>query len=289
MKVLIVDDMKSNIGVITLLITEWCESNNKKIKISSALNGQIALDMVQENNYSIVFMDIMMPVMDGLESLSHIRKLSLKKQPVVIIQTALGDKYTKEKAKNLGANAYITKPVKYEMIDSMLTRYVSNTQNNNEFVNYEEIEKNTVSLDNNDETMEQLTVEEFLEDYTETEELLDELNDIGTDFIIVIESLENSHTKDNIVSLTNILSKYGTILNNFVEFYELCIDISTFTTSIKNIEIELLNKKEQQNIIKYFLTIIDEIQNWKEHVFSLQDASNVLYLNKIMPLKVPKL
>lgn len=291
MKILIVDDMKSNIGVITLLITEWCEVNNKKIKISSALNGQIALDMIQQDNYSIVFMDIMMPVMDGLDSLSHIRKLSLKKQPIVIIQTALGDKYTKEKAKKLGANAYITKPVKYEMIESMLGRYITNntTSSETDFINYDDISQNTINLDTEDDSIEQLSVDEFLEDYDQIDELIDELDDIDTDLVIVMENLKSSDMKSNIVSLADILGKYVTILNNFVEFYELCIDISTFAKSVKNIELDVLHLDEQQNIVKYLLSIIDEIQNWKEHVFVSQDVNNVLYLNKIMPLKVPKM
>src|SRR5690349_21101841 len=92
-------------------------------KARQADDGMGALKMLQAEHYDIVFIDINMPVMDGLKLLEMMRKdESYKKTPVIIVTTEAAEA-DRQKAFALGANGYITKPIKaQEFIDT--TRWV---------------------------------------------------------------------------------------------------------------------------------------------------------------------
>lgn len=83
-----------------------------KLKISgfqviTATNGKEALDAVSQNKPDIILLDIVMPVMDGLEFLEKLRSFS---QIPVIVLSAKGQ--TSERALDMGANDFIPKPFK---------------------------------------------------------------------------------------------------------------------------------------------------------------------------------
>ena len=79
-----------------------------------AINGNDALKKIQENpDIEIVLSDINMPGMSGLELLRKIKEKYLKPPPVVMIITAYGDEESYNKAKQLGADDFLTKPVDF--------------------------------------------------------------------------------------------------------------------------------------------------------------------------------
>jgi len=78
-KVLVVDDDKENQAVISELL----EFND--IQFDLADDGQQALDYIKTHDYSIVLMDIMMPVMDGLEATACIRAMDPPKSNVPVV------------------------------------------------------------------------------------------------------------------------------------------------------------------------------------------------------------
>jgi signal transduction histidine kinase len=78
-----------------------------------AENGQQALERLEEEEFDVVLLDIMMPVMDGLETLRKIRQeYSLMELPVIMV-TAKGETQDLVQALDLGANDYLTKPVEF--------------------------------------------------------------------------------------------------------------------------------------------------------------------------------
>ena len=85
-------------------------------------NGQEALETVSEGNYDLIFMDVQMPVMDGLEATRMIR-LCLNEQPVIIAMTANAMQGDRQICLQAGMDDYISKPIKIEGLLTMLERW----------------------------------------------------------------------------------------------------------------------------------------------------------------------
>jgi DNA-binding response OmpR family regulator len=102
MKILIVDDSKN----IRITIQHLLENENHEFDI--AMNGEEALDKILTNEFDLVFLDIRMPTMDGMEVLREIRKKG-NKTPVVIL-SAYGTVDNAVEAMKLGVVDFMTKP-----------------------------------------------------------------------------------------------------------------------------------------------------------------------------------
>ena len=102
MKVLIVDDEE----LIRNVIKEYLKING--FEYDEVSDGIDAINKVKNNNYDIIIMDIMMPKMDGYESVRKIREFN--KQIPVIMLSARGEEYDKLMGFDLGVDDYVTKP-----------------------------------------------------------------------------------------------------------------------------------------------------------------------------------
>ena len=101
-KLLFVDDEKG----ITASLRDFFA--HRKFFVKAANSGEEALEMMKNDNFNIVFLDITMKGLSGLETLERIKKMDKKIK--VIMLTVRNEKETIEKAKQLGADEYITKP-----------------------------------------------------------------------------------------------------------------------------------------------------------------------------------
>lgn len=108
LKILVIDDNKDNIVVLDALLSE----SFPDVSIIAAMSGKEGLKKVKDENPDIILLDIVMPEMDGFEvcrilknddKFSHI--------PVIILTAARTDKESKIKVLNLGANAFLKKPI----------------------------------------------------------------------------------------------------------------------------------------------------------------------------------
>ena len=114
-KVLIVDDDVRNIFSLAAVL------ERHKMEVLSAENGKDAIELLKKTpNVEIVLMDVMMPEMDGYETMRAIRKLSKFKNLPIISLTAKAMKGDREKCIEAGASDYITKPVNTEQLLSLL-------------------------------------------------------------------------------------------------------------------------------------------------------------------------
>jgi DNA-binding response OmpR family regulator len=106
-KILIVDDEPH----IRTLIEQALESlEDDGVEFFSADNGEAALKLIKEEKPGLVFLDVMMPKMNGFDVCSAVRN-DLKMNDVYIVMlTAKGQEFDKEKGLGSGANEYITKP-----------------------------------------------------------------------------------------------------------------------------------------------------------------------------------
>ena len=114
-KALIVDDDIRNIFALTSVLERY------NMEVISAENGKDALQVLTKNqDIDFVLMDIMMPEMDGYETMSYIRKkLKMKTIPIIAL-TAKAMKGDREKCILAGASDYISKPINTDQLLSLL-------------------------------------------------------------------------------------------------------------------------------------------------------------------------
>ena len=84
-------------------------------------NGQQALIHCDSHTPKVIFLDWMMPYMDGPEFLEELRDAKSGDTPYIIVCTGKEDEDAKETVLKAGANAFIKKPISAELIDSTLT------------------------------------------------------------------------------------------------------------------------------------------------------------------------
>ncbi|MDR0289432.1 MAG: response regulator [Treponema sp.] len=119
-RVLVVDDINTNLVVTAgLLATYQCH-------VDTCNNGPDAILMVQHTNYDIIFMDHMMPDMDGIETTRHIRAMEgdrYRNIPIIAL-TANAISGMKEMFLSNGFNDYLSKPIEITKLDSTLVSWI---------------------------------------------------------------------------------------------------------------------------------------------------------------------
>lgn len=112
-KLLIVDD-EAHIRMLLEQTLEELEDDD--VEFFSAQNGEEALEIIQAENPQLVFLDVMMPKMNGMEVCRRVKKeLQLDKIYIVLL-TAKGQELDRQKGQEVGADLYMTKPFDPEMI-----------------------------------------------------------------------------------------------------------------------------------------------------------------------------
>ncbi len=100
--------------------------HNMGHKVDVANNGKEAVELFKKNLYDIVLMDIMMPVMDGIESTRLIKIIqddqTIKKGVPIIAMTANALKGDREKFLSQGMDAYISKPFRPDELKDVLVK-----------------------------------------------------------------------------------------------------------------------------------------------------------------------
>jgi CheY-like chemotaxis protein/HAMP domain-containing protein len=118
-KMLIVDDDIRNIFALTSIL----ERHN--IQVFSAENGRDALDLLRRNpDIHLVLMDIMMPEMDGYETMQEIRRMPRFVSLPIIALTAKAMKGDREKCIEAGASDYMAKPVDVDQLVTLLKQWI---------------------------------------------------------------------------------------------------------------------------------------------------------------------
>lgn len=114
-RILIVEDNEMNQMVVNQFLQKW------KAEVDFAQNGEIAIELLEKNEYDLILMDLEMPVMNGYQTTERIRSLKGKFQHIPIIAlTASARHEVKQQVSQSGMNDYMTKPFKpnelYEVI-----------------------------------------------------------------------------------------------------------------------------------------------------------------------------
>ena len=109
-KILIVDDDPDIIEILTYNLS------NEGYNVKSAVNGIEALKKAKKFIPDIILLDVMMPVMDGIETCSNLREIESLSKSMIIFLSARGEDFTQIAAFDAGADDYINKPVKPKIL-----------------------------------------------------------------------------------------------------------------------------------------------------------------------------
>ena len=112
-KILIVDDEAH----IRMLIGQTLEElEDEGIEFLTAENGEIALEIIQNEKPQLVFLDVMMPKMNGMEVCRRVKKELGIENVCIVLLTAKGQETDRQKGLDVGADVYMTKPFDPEVL-----------------------------------------------------------------------------------------------------------------------------------------------------------------------------
>ena len=112
-KILIVDDEAH----IRMLIEQTLEElEDEGVEFLTAENGEIALEIIQKENPELVFLDVMMPKMNGMEVCRRVKKELALDNVFIVLLTAKGQELDRQRGQEVGADVYMTKPFDPEII-----------------------------------------------------------------------------------------------------------------------------------------------------------------------------
>lgn len=119
-RVLAVDDNEMNLMVVKNLLKKT------KVQVVCCSSGAECLEAVKEDSYDLILLDHMMPGMDGIETLSYLRRMEKwEKQPIpVIALTANAIEGVKEQYLEAGFDDYMSKPIDSFELEKMLLKYI---------------------------------------------------------------------------------------------------------------------------------------------------------------------
>lgn len=121
-RILIVDDSKINLKVANQILKPY-DFNIKLVE-----SGYEALELLESGTFDLILMDIMMPKMNGIETLRRLKEMDGFNIPVVAL-TADAIEDTEEKYKNAGFNAYLSKPIDRYELDRVLNKFLGGKEN----------------------------------------------------------------------------------------------------------------------------------------------------------------
>lgn len=112
-KLLIVDDEAH----IRMLIGQTLEElEDEGVNFFTAENGEQALEIIQQEKPQLVFLDVMMPKMNGMEVCRRVKKDLGLNNVFIVLLTAKGQELDRQKGQEVGADVYMTKPFDPEAI-----------------------------------------------------------------------------------------------------------------------------------------------------------------------------
>ena len=118
LRILVVDDTEMNVDLLVRIL------RSMGFETDTAPDGEKALEHIRKEHFDLIFMDHMMPVMDGMEAMKIIREEKLCEDIPVIMLTANTIKGEKEKYIEAGFDEYLTKPFTDQSIKEVVLKYL---------------------------------------------------------------------------------------------------------------------------------------------------------------------
>ena len=294
-KILSVDANLINSKIIEQDIKVYFDSIGENFDFFVAQNPQETLDIINQNEIDIIFLDISSQKYDGIKLLKYIKQQPVRQSKIVGV-TVLDDHRYRFEALKQKVYRYIYKPYDNKEIETLLKKFFSVNYYAKEinrienFINIEDIENNIIEPINSikEDDLELVSsyqkrhishnAAEFLELYEDWGFDVEDLNDLE----LSLDQLMMSIMMDNdfegaLPDIINILETYNKFLYIFPEFEELSKVVYSIVILLRDIDFEKLNS--QTMVSKLVLASIQDLVEWKERVFIAQDAKDVYYIN----------
>lgn len=133
-RVMAVDDNMANLKLIGAILGEMVDN------IKSYKNGKEAVEAAQKHKFDLIFMDIQMPVLDGISACQQIRTIELNKDTPIIAVTAHAMEGEKEKLLQAGMDDYLAKPLDEGCLENAIETWVGQRSSKGQNNTFEEIQ-----------------------------------------------------------------------------------------------------------------------------------------------------
>lgn len=125
--ILLVEDHPVNQKLAVALLSRWGH------QVTVADNGQLALDALAQHHYDLVLMDMLMPVMDGLEATRRFRQTEQGPRTPIVAMTANAMQGDRDQCIDAGMDDYLSKPIETAELQRVLAQYVPNQLQQRDF------------------------------------------------------------------------------------------------------------------------------------------------------------
>ncbi|MCP4914953.1 MAG: response regulator [Oligoflexia bacterium] len=258
-KLLVVEDNPINQKLLVTLL------NKHGLKTDVANNGQEAVNLCHENQYDLIFMDIQMPIMDGIQATKEILRLENEIVPKIVAVTANTLQEDRDRCLEAGMSDFISKPISNQNLVSALERYSKDSdiildQN----LATEEEEENLNYLLK--KSFKHISIQEFLENYSYD--------------IVVIDTIVKQFKKSYSKTLTSIVESIESENSKDLEFHSHTLKgvlSSFYCTNIIKLVLELEDKAKRDeladtmNLYKEISIAIEELLEELEDILKVEE------------------
>ena len=230
-------------------------------------DGMEAIEKIKSIGYQIVFMDLLMPKLDGIETTKIIREqITGKNSPKIIAMTADSMINGRESCLKAGMDDYINKPIRIDELKYILTKW-RHTINNESDINFEEIKETIVKSEIINE--ENISFVNEIQTQEDVDFLLELFDIYIRDLPILMAEIAFSITKNDFDKLKFYTHKLkGSALTLGIEsIADYCIDLdNAAAVSLPNDEVNKVSSTLMKDIEK----VVDELKNLKEKYGNLK-------------------
>jgi len=316
MKILIVDDEEKYVLLLQDILVTYLESIDKYENniIDVAYNGEEALQKALATPYDLIFTDLRMPKMDGFELTRNIRATCLRKQPIIIMITAIDNKEEMREGFFSGVNWYLTKPLDIEELEIIINEaaarkvlapsaykkyIISENENNNiltvqnnkendeessdsefedfgdDFFDFDSEEvDDNINIMHNSCTIETVSAKEFMAEGIIDSEDIDDLKENLEEF-----HLENVSAEEFNKNIEKLLTSFIRVLNSSYVFENLAYGLGAFLQTQKTISVDELSENNQKMYSMLIEAMVEDLKKWVNDVLIEQTAIDIHYLD----------
>ena len=295
-KILSVDSNLLNSKVIEQDVKEFFTSNGDEIEFFVSQNPQNTLDVINNNEIDIIFIDISSTHYDGLKLLKYIKSQGLRQSKIVAVTTLENHSYRIEALK-LKVYRYIYKPYDNKEIKEVLSKffsinyYAKEINRTEHFINTEDLEPQSVTKNDFVKTSEDVEIienfeqkhidknaHEFLSNYDDFNLDTQDLDNLDLTLDQMIDSLlVYGDLKSVLPDVIDILKAYNSFLFGMTEFEELSKVVYSIMILLRDMDID--NIECMPMVSRLIITTIQDLVDWKEKVFIDKTADDVYYIN----------
>jgi len=289
------------------------------LEIEETYNGHLAFEKVSNEKFDMVFISMIIKGKDGIEFLRSVRELQSTQKPHITVHTSLASPNIENLVLSLGANSYLKKPLSIEGMEAILDEYLSTSSKENEnsfydfdkddiapefdmsggfeeFMDFDEMDnldqgdcvqsEHLQHMDSFNQSHHNISAKEFLNelDIKTLDMLVSSLGSIEKEMKILLLRINEKNILGMVKDVVFAVKKLIVALKNVDRFSELITSLKIFNEILsqlqKDKEIQVkLTKDTNKRIIMFIAAIIEDILDWKNHVFISQSAADVFYIN----------